>query len=104
MHRDWGKLQTIQICVGEEMFVIVTYDVNVKRNSKMLKICQKYLTHIQKSVFEGQITEAKLNKLKNELKKAAETDEDSIIIYRFDSLRYSNKEILGSYDIHDNFL
>ncbi len=86
------------------MFVIVTYDVNVKRNSKMLKICRKYLTHIQKSVFEGQITEAKLNKLKNELKKAAETDEDSIIIYRFDSLKYSNKEILGSYDIHDNFL
>lgn len=86
------------------MFVIVTYDVNVKRNSRMLKICRKYLTHIQKSVFEGQITEAKLNKLKNELKKAAETDEDSIIIYRFDSLKYSNKEILGSYDIHDNFL
>ena len=86
------------------MFVIVTYDVNVKRNSKMLKICRKYLTHIQKSVFEGQITEAKLNKLKNELKKAAETDEDSIIIYRFESLKYSNKEILGSYDIHDNFL
>ena len=45
------------------MFVIVTYDVNVKRNNKVLKICRKYLVHVQKSVFEGNITEAKLRKL-----------------------------------------
>ena len=49
------------------MFVIVTYDVNVKRNNKVLKICRKYLVHVQKSVFEGNITEAKLGKLKSEL-------------------------------------
>ena len=47
------------------MFVIVTYDVNVKRNNKVLKICRKYLVHVQKSVFEGNITEAKLRKLKS---------------------------------------
>lgn len=70
------------------MFVIVTYDVNVKRNNKVLKICRKYLVHVQKSVFEGNITEAKLRKLKSELKRTTKTDEDSVIIYRFDSLKY----------------
>ena len=70
------------------MFVIVTYDVNVKRNNKVLKICRKYLIHVQKSVFEGNITEAKLRKLKSELKRTTKTDEDSVIIYRFDSLKY----------------
>ena len=69
------------------MFVIVTYDVNVKRNNKVLKICRKYLIHVQKSVFEGNITEAKLRKLKSELKRTTKTDEDSVIIYRFDFFR-----------------
>ena len=42
------------------MYVIITYDVGVKRNSKVLKICRRYLLHVQKSVFEGHITETDL--------------------------------------------
>ena len=86
------------------MFVIVTYDVNVKRNNKVLKICRKYLIHVQKSVFEGNITEAKLRKLKSELKRTTKTDEDSVIIYRIDSLKYSSKEVLGEYSPEEHFL
>lgn len=86
------------------MFVIVTYDVNVKRNNKVLKICRKYLVHVQKSVFEGNITEAKLRKLKSELKRTTKTYEDSVIIYRFDSLKYSSKEVLGEYSPEEHFL
>lgn len=51
------------------MFVILTYDVNSKRDSKIMKTCRKYLTHEQKSVFEGVITKAKLDSLKKEIKK-----------------------------------
>ena len=51
------------------MFVVLTYDVGVKRVSKVLKTCRKYMVHVQKSVFEGNISEAKLEKLKRELKK-----------------------------------
>lgn len=51
------------------MFVILVYDVKAKRNNKILKTCRKYLRHVQKSVFEGNLTEAKLKRLKNELKK-----------------------------------
>ena len=46
------------------MFVILVYDINIKRNKKVLKICRRYLNHVQKSVFEGVITEAKLKKSK----------------------------------------
>ena len=46
------------------MFTIVVYDINVKRTARVMRICKKYLEHVQKSVFEGSITEAKLNKLK----------------------------------------
>ena len=35
------------------MFVILVYDVHVKRVNKMLKLVRRYLVHVQKSVFEG---------------------------------------------------
>ena len=86
------------------MFVILVYDVKTKRNNKILKISRKYLRHVQKSVFEGNLTEAKLKRLKNELKKISNEKEDSIIIYRFETLKYSSKEVLGTYEEDSNFL
>ena len=35
------------------MFVVLVYDVKQERVGKVLKICRKYLTHVQNSVFEG---------------------------------------------------
>ena len=90
--------------IRNRMFVILVYDVNVKRTNKILKICRKYLIHVQKSVFEGTITEAKLNKLKSELGRTCKKEEDSIMIYRCDSLRYSSKEVIGLYTTDNNFL
>ena len=46
------------------MFVILTYDVKQKRHSKIRKTCQKYLYHVQKSVFEGYLTENQLGTVK----------------------------------------
>lgn len=86
------------------MFVILTYDVNAKRDSKVMKACRRYLTHEQKSVFEGVITEAKLRKLKEELKKLINSDEDSVCIYEFESLKYTSKEKIGVDNYDDNIL
>ena len=94
----------INMSKGEDMYVIVVYDVNVKRNNKMLKTCRRYLTHVQKSVFEGTITEARLRKLKREMERVIDANEDSIIIYRFETLKYSSKEVIGIYEESDNFL
>ncbi len=77
------------------MFVILTYDVNVKRVSKVMKICRKYLTHVQKSVFEGLITEGKYDRLRSELKKVADVETDSIKVYKITSTKFTTKEELG---------
>ena len=77
------------------MFVVLTYDVGVRRTKRVMKICRRYLTHIQKSVFEGIITQSKLDRLKVELKKAIVVEEDSVQLYEFESLRYTTKEIIG---------
>ena len=77
------------------MFVILTYDVEQKRVGKILKICRKYLIHIQKSVFEGTITEAKLKSLKKEIQENIDVNEDMVCIYELDSVRYVLKEEIG---------
>ena len=74
------------------MFVIVVYDVNVKRTNKVLKICRKYLIHIQRSVFEGTITEAKLQKLKSELVYCI-TDISPNNLYKFSSAALSSIDV-----------
>lgn len=86
------------------MFVILVYDINVKRNNKVLKICRRYLNHVQKSVFEGVITEAKLNRLKDEIKTVICKEEDSVAIYEFETLKYSSKEVIGLSELGDNIL
>ena len=77
------------------MYVILVYAINQKQVGRTLKICRKYLMHVQKSVFEGNITEARLNALKEELAAIVDTGTDSVIIYRMDSVRYTKKEQIG---------
>ena len=77
------------------MYVILVYDIHQKRVGKDLKICRKYLIHIQKSVFEGNITESKLKALKEELGHLIDTQMDSVIIYHLDSVKYTKKEQIG---------
>ena len=78
------------------MFVILTYDVNQRRVSKVMKICRKYLFHVQNSVFEGTITDAKLRRLKEELENKIDKTADRICVYEFDSTKYSRKEQIGA--------
>ncbi len=77
------------------MYIILVYDMGEKRVNKALKICRKYLNWVQNSVFEGEITSAKLTKLKGELKRIMEEEEDSVIIYQFRTLNYSKREVIG---------
>lgn len=86
------------------MFVIVTYDINKKRVSKVKKVCQRYLNHVQLSVFEGNITESKLNKLKSELQKVILVEIDQVCIYQFDSLKYAKKEEIGYCKVISNII
>ena len=86
------------------MFVILTYDVNQKRVSKVMRTCRKYLFHVQNSVFEGTITEAKLNRLKVELENKIDKTVDRICVYEFDSTRYSRREQIGATEELSNII
>ncbi|HOT03987.1 MAG TPA: CRISPR-associated endonuclease Cas2 [Methanolinea sp.] len=77
------------------MFAILYYDVGEERVSKALKICRKYLIWVQNSVFEGEITEAKLKQLHFELKEKLDFSIDSVIVYTFDNSRYTQRTTWG---------
>lgn len=67
------------------MYVVLVYDVSQQENgskrwSRIFKICKKYLTHIQNSVFEGELSKAQLAKLQQELKLYIDEELDSVII------------------------
>lgn len=79
------------------MYVIVVYDVDQKRCGKMLKLCRGYLHHVQNSVFEGEITEARLEELKIKAKKIMnEEDKDSLIIFKSRNEKWLDKEVVGA--------
>ena len=85
------------------MYVILVYDIkldeignSVLRN--VYKICKKYLTHIQNSVFEGELTPALLKKLQIELKKWIRKDKDSLIIFKSRNQKWLEKEFWGLED------
>lgn len=77
------------------MFVILVYDIAEKRVAKVLKKCREYLYWVQNSVFEGEITEAKFKKLKEELKRIIDKEEDSVVIYNLRTTKYSSREVIG---------
>jgi CRISPR-associated protein Cas2 len=77
------------------MFVILVYDVNQKRVAKVLKKCRQYLTWVQNSVLEGDISDANYKKLMMELARIIDIDEDSVISYILRTTKYSTREIMG---------
>lgn len=77
------------------MYVIAVYDIGEKRVGKMLKLCRKYLNWIQNSVFEGEITEVKLEELKIRAAKIMDEEADSLIFFKTRQEKWLDKEIIG---------
>ena len=76
-------------------YVFVFYDVKEERVNKVFKVCKKYLSHFQKSVFRGEITPSKLIRLKSELKNVINKKEDFICIIKLMNNNIFGEEILG---------
>ena len=77
------------------MYVILVYDCGEKRVAKMLKLCRKYLNWIQNSVFEGEISEAKLKDLLRQANNFMDKETDSIILFKGREKGSMVKEIVG---------
>ncbi len=86
-------------------YYIAVYDVNVRRVAKMLKLFRRYLTWVQRSVFEGELTEAQFQRLRHEARQIMNPDEDVVIFYELRDVRYSRRLVLGTEQGHrDRFL
>ncbi len=77
------------------MFVLLFYDVGEKRVAKILKTCRRYLTWVQNSVFEGELSPALLVQLRKDLEKILSIENDSVIIYTWRMERYTERMIIG---------
>jgi CRISPR-associated protein Cas2 len=77
------------------MFVLMFYDVGEKRVGKVLKTARRYLTWIQNSVLEGDLTPAQLESLKIDIGKVIAKDYDSVLLYIWRVERYMQRDIMG---------
>lgn len=62
---------------------------------KVFKICKKFLTHFQYSVFRGEMSPSKLIQLRNELKKVIVPEEDFVCIIKLMNDNVFGEEVLG---------
>ena len=77
------------------MFVLLFYDGGEKRLANILKTCRRYLTWVQNSVFEGELSPALLVQLRKDLEKILSPESDSVIIYTWRMERYTERTIIG---------
>lgn len=85
------------------MYMILVYDITLdedgaKVSRNVFKICKKYLIHIQKSVFEGELSELQYAKLQREISKYVRKDRDSIIVFHSNNSKWLKKDFLGLKD------
>lgn len=77
-------------------YAFLFYDVGEKRVQKVFKICKKYLSHFQKSVFRGEMTPSKFIQLRKELNKVIDKNEDFVCIIKMINDNVFGEEILGN--------
>lgn len=90
------------------MYVVLVYDISKtengqKRWSHVFKTCKKYLSHIQNSVFEGELTKVQLLQLQQELKPYVDEELDSVIIFKSRQEKWLDKEFWGRKDDKTSF-
>ena len=77
-------------------YAFLFYDVNEKRVQKVFKICKKYLSHFQKSVFRGEMTPSKFIQLRKDLNQVIDKDEDFICIIKLMNDNVFGEDVLKS--------
>jgi CRISPR-associated protein Cas2 len=77
------------------MYILIVYDVEVKRVTKVHKFLKRYLHWVQNSVFEGELTPAQIEAMKSGLNKIIDNTADSILMFVARERRWLEKEVIG---------
>ncbi len=78
------------------MYVLVCYDVVCdRRRARLLRRLKDYLSHVQKSVFEGEITETRLLEMRRMIQEETDPGEDSVRCYRLCQRCVPATEVMG---------
>ena len=78
------------------MFTVISYDiVDDKRRTKIFKLLKGYGTHVQYSVFECELSERQLMRLKLELLDLVDPHLDSVRLYQLDVKAVRRIQVLG---------
>lgn len=77
------------------MYVILTYDVDESRCSKVCNYLRTYLHRVQNSVFEGELTEAKMARMKAGLREKIDCDVDSVLLWVLRDVKWAERETMG---------
>jgi len=84
------------------MWIVVCYDVSTetkegrKRLRRVAQVCKNYGQRVQKSVFECQVDEMKLEQLRRRLLKEVNLEMDNLRLYRITEPRDKRVEEYGS--------
>lgn len=83
------------------MYVVLVYDMEAERTHRMLTLGRRYLTHVQNSVLEGEISKGDLQKLSNEIEDLLKPGE-SVILYELSSDTLLDRTVYGEDPTEDS--
>jgi len=79
------------------MYVVVCYDVVCdRRRARLLRRLKGFLPHVQKSVFEGELTDARLVELRRRILDTIDPSEDTVRVYQQCGRCIPATEVLGT--------
>ncbi len=74
---------------------IIAYDVGVERLDAVRHILKQYLTWIQNSAFEGEISEGNLEEMRLKIYEIIDPNIDSVVVYSINNPSWVNRRIWG---------
>lgn len=77
------------------LYIIVAYDVNVDRVNKVKAFFRRYLTWVQNSLLEGEITESQLLEMTKGVKDIIDDNCDSVVFYILQDNSLLRRECIG---------
>ena len=83
------------------VYVIAVYDVQADRTRLFRNYLRRFLIHVQNSVFEGEVTEGELERMRNDLEEMLAPGE-STIIYTVSAESYVDRTVFGEDPTEDS--